>query len=395
MTATKSDIKAILSEFLECSPEDITDNIDLIELGFDSLKFISFIVELESKYDIVIYDSDLIVDNFKSVTVIINTLQKYFYNEPLRLYKCVIIDCDGVLWRGISGEDGNDSAYTDDTTNRFCTLLHDLRERGVLLAICSKNERGNIETMLNKTPLSTEDFALIETDAADKADTISYILGEFGFAVDSAVYVDDSDSELEFIRAKLPELTLVTDRNGSEYIDKLSSLFAILPAAKAIDRTEQFREQKEREKLHKSTASPEEFNRILETKTTISKSSNDDVERLAELSQRANRFNLTGAKYTTEEIAGMLEAADYAVYMLSAFDKLGDMGLVAFAVLHSNVIESFFMSCRVFGRGFENELIDEIRQKHEDGLVGIYHSTGKNDYCKDFYQNCGIKYELH
>lgn len=211
----------------------------------------------------------------------------------------------------------------------------------------------------------------------------------------SAVYVDDSDSELEFIRAKLPELTLVTDRNGSEYIDKLSSLFAILPAAKAIDRTEQFREQKEREKLHKSTASPEEFNRILETKTTISKSSNDDVERLAELSQRANRFNLTGAKYTTEEIAGMLEAADYAVYMLSAFDKLGDMGLVAFAVLHSNVIESFFMSCRVFGRGFENELIDEIRQKHEDGLVGIYHSTGKNDYCKDFYQNCGIKYELH
>lgn len=393
MNATNSDIKAILSEILECKPEDITDDIDLAELGFDSLKFINLIVELEAKYDIEIFDSDLVVDKFKSVTSILETLAKYFDDIPPRLYKCVITDCDGVLWRGISGEDGDDSPYTDETTNRFCERLHELRERGVLLVICSKNERGNIESMLKNTPLSTEDFALIETDAADKADTISYILSEFGFLVDSAVYVDDSDSELEFIKAKLPELTVVSARND-DYVDKLSSLFANLPAAEAIDRTEQFREQKEREKLHKSTASPEEFNRILKTKTTISEASNDNVERLAELSQRANRFNLTGARYTAEEIAGMLEAADYTVYMLSASDKLGDMGLVAFTVLHSNVIESFFMSCRVFGRGFEYELIDEIRQNHKDGLIGIYHPTGKNDYCKEFYQNRGVKYEL-
>lgn len=393
MNATNSDIKAILSEILECKPEDITDDIDLAELGFDSLKFINLIVELEAKYDIEIFDSDLVVDKFKSVTSILETLAKYFDDIPPRLYKCVITDCDGVLWRGISGEDGDDSPYTDETTNRFCERLHELRERGVLLVICSKNERGNIESMLKNTPLSTEDFALIETDAADKADTISYILSEFGFLVDSAVYVDDSDSELEFIKAKLPELTVVSARND-DYVDKLSSLFANLPAAEAIDRTEQFREQKEREKLHKSTASPEEFNRILKTKTTISEASNDNVERLAELSQRANRFNLTGARYTAEEIAGMLEAADYTVYMLSASDKLGDMGLVAFTVLHSNVIESFFMSCRVFGRGFEYELIDEIRQNHKDGLIDIYHPTGKNDYCKEFYQNRGVKYEL-
>lgn len=393
MTATNSDIKVILSEILECKLEDITDDIDLAELGFDSLKFISFIVEIESKYDIEIFDSDLEMDKFKSVTSILETLVKYFYNIPPRLYKCVITDCDGVLWLGISGEDGDDSPYTDDTTNRFCALLHELRECGVLLAICSKNERENIEAMLNKTPLSTEDFALIETDVADKVDTISYILSEVGFAVDSVVYVDDSDSELEFIKAKLPDLTLVNARNESDYTDKLSSLFANLCAAEAIDRTEQFREQKEREKLHKSTSSPDEFNQILETKTTISKASNDDVQRLAELSQRANRFNLTGARYTAEEIASILKAADYTVYTLSASDKLGDMGLVAFAVLRSNVIENFFMSCRVFGRGFECELIDEIRQNHESGLAGIYHATGKNDYCKDFYQNCGVKTE--
>lgn len=393
MNITDNNIKIILSEILDCELEEIKDDTDLIKIGFDSLKFISFIVELESRYNIEILDSDLMVDKFQSITVILDTLKKYFNNELPRQYKCVITDCDGVLWQGISGEYGYDFPYTNDTTNRFCTLLHELRKRGVLLAICSKNEYRNIEAMINNTSLSMEDFALIETDAEDKNNTISYILSEFGFATDSAIYVDDSDSEIEFIKSKLPELTVVSARNNN-YIDILSSMFANLQPAGVIDRTEQFREQREREKLHKSTASPEDFNRILETKTTISKALSVDIERLAELSQRANRFNLTGARYTAEEIAGMLESADYAVYTLSASDKFGDMGLVAFAVLHSNVIESFFMSCRVFGRGFEYELIDEIRQNHKDGLVGIYHSTGKNNYCKDFYQNRGVKYEL-
>lgn len=394
MNVTNNDIKVSLSEILGCKLEDITNDIDLIELGLDSLKFIRLVVELETKYDIEIFDSDLVVDKFKSVAFILETISKYFDNASSRLHKCVITDCDGVLWRGISGEDGDDSSYTDDTTNHFCALLHKLREHGVLLAICSKNERGNIEAMLNKTTLLPKDFALIETDVTDKSETISYILCEFGFAADSAVYVDDSDSELEFIKAKLPELTLVIARNDSEYPDKITSLFANLPATEAIDRTEQFREQKEREKLRKSIASPDEFNRILETKTVISKASSNDLGRLAELSQRANRFNMTGAKYTTDEIAGILEAADYTVYTLSVSDKLGDMGLVAFAVLHSNVIENFFMSCRVFGRGFEYELMDGVRQNHEGELVGIYHSTGKNDYCKDFYKDYGINYEL-
>ena len=89
----------------------------------------------------------------------------------------------------------------------------------------------------------------------------------------------------------------------------------------------------------------------------------------------------------------MLSDRDYSVYKLCAEDKFGDMGLVAMAVIHGNVIESFIMSCRVFGRGFEKKLLDKIESDKPD-IIGLYHPTGKNDYCKDFYKDNGVRYEL-
>lgn len=392
MMFSKEEIKSILSDILECPADEITDEIPLSDLGYDSLKFISTIVEIESKYGIEVLDSDLLQDNFKDVLSICETLKKYFGEEKQKLYKCVITDCDGVLWRGISGESGNDMAYSDEITNEFCKLLHELREKGLLLAVCSKNEPTNIENMLDSTLISSDDFAMIEANTADKADSILYILGEFGFSTDNAVYIDDSDAELEYVQNKIPEITILKADHSEDLTDKLRMMFTALPVD-AIDRTVKFREQKEREKVHRNTSSPEEYNRILETKIVCNKAVKGDASRLSELSQRANRFNLTGVRYTEDEIINMLNDRDYSVYRLCAEDKFGDMGLVAMAVVHGNVIESFIMSCRVFGRGFEIELLAKIESDKTD-IIGLYHPTGKNDYCKDFYQDNGVRYEL-
>ena len=387
----KDEIKSILSDILGCQIEEITDEIPLSNLGYDSLKFISTVVEIESKYGIEVLDSDLLPDNFKDVSSICETLKKYFEDKQ-KLYKCVITDCDGVLWRGISGESSDESAYNDESTEEFCKLLRDLRVKGVLLAICSKNERENIDSMLSLTSVSPDDFAVIEADTTDKSDSISYILHEFGFSADTAVYIDDSDAEIEYVKSKIPEITAIKADYSESFTEKLRMMFAALPAD-SIDRTAKFREQKEREKVHRNTSSPEEYNRMLETKITCDKAVKGDALRLSELSQRANRFNLTGARYTEDEIVNMLNDRDYSVYKLCAEDKFGDMGLVAMAVVRRNVIECFIMSCRVFGRGFEKKLLDKIELDKTD-IIGLYHSTGKNDYCKDFYKDNGVKYEL-
>lgn len=388
------EIKKIVSDVLECSVDTIDANTILADLGLDSLKFISMVVAIESKYNIEILDSDLDFDKFKSVSVICETLKKYFEHENKKLYKCIITDCDGVLWHGISGEDGDDRAYWNDSTKEFCNLLHGLREKGVLLATCSKNEYKNIAPMLDSAVLSLDDFAIIETDVLDKANSVSYILSEFGFLVADAIYVDDSDAELAYLKSKYPELTLIKADYRDHFISDVADLFSGLPTAESIDRTTKFREQKEREKVHKRTSSPKEYNRILETKIMCEKAAIDDISRMAELSQRANRFNLTGARYTVNDIERMLNDDEYIIYNLCAMDKFGDMGLVAMATLHKSVIESFIMSCRVFGRGFENELLTKIKQDYSASITGLYHPTGKNDYCKDFYPSCGVTYEL-
>ena len=124
MGYTKTEIKTLLSELLACPVEDIADDRALEELGLESLQFVSAIVAIEEKYNIEILDSDLLPQNFKDVSSICKTLEKYFSVVQTQLYKCIITDCDGVLWHGISGEDGEDLAYHDDATQKPCLLLH-------------------------------------------------------------------------------------------------------------------------------------------------------------------------------------------------------------------------------------------------------------------------------
>ena len=393
MMFKKEEIKSILSDIIECPVGEISDEILLSDLGYDSLMFVSTVVEIELKYGIEMHDSDLVDDNFKNVLSICETLKKYFDENSQELYKCVITDCDGVLWQGISGESGEDQAYSDKSTENFCKLLHELRKKGILLAICSKNERGNIDTMLSSAFVDLDDFAMIETNVSDKFDSISHILSEFGFFPDNALYIDDSEAEIAYVKAKIPEITVLKADYIENATERLSMIFSNIPTI-STDRTTKFREQKEREKIHKNTSSPEEYNRILETKVVCDKATKEDASRLSELSQRANRFNLAGARYTEDEIVNMLNNRDYSVYKLCAGDKFGDMGLVAMAVVHGDIIESFIMSCRVFRRGFESKLLNRVLSEYDDDVVGLYHPTGRNEYCVNFYKDSGVKYEL-
>lgn len=390
---TKEEIKSILANILDSSIDDITDDIPLVSLGYDSLKFVNTIVAIESQCNIEFYDSDLLLDNFKDVLSIYQITRKYFAQDT-KLYKCIITDCDGVLWRGIAGESGDDRAFVDEKTQKVCALLRNCREHGLLLANCSKNEYSNVDAMLGYTSIDTDDFAIIETNVIDKAESVLHILDAFGYAANNAIYIDDSDAELDYLKIKIPELTVIKADYTTDFSQKLSATLSPMFRFEAIDRTSKYREQKLRESIHVRVASPDEYNQILKTQKKCQKAQLSDVSRLAELSQRANRFNLTGARYTEEELKSMMCSNKYSIYKLCAQDKFGDMGLVAMAIIQGGVIESFILSCRVFGRGFEFDLLNRIQSDYSADLRGIYISTGKNDYCKYFYRNRGVEYEL-
>ena len=389
----KTEIKEIVKKVLSIT--EIEDSADLREMGMESVQLVGLIVELENKYDIEILDSDLLIDKFSSIDVIFDTLQKYC-KDSTPLYKCIITDCDGVLWRKIAGEAGEEAAYSDTETREFCETLAGLKKRGVLLAGCTRNEKKNIENMLNAASicLGVSDFSMLEYNCADKVSAVRNILAETGFYPDNVLYIDDSDQELEILSTAIPELKCIKAYGQDDFIEALASLFYNLPETTDIDRTTQFHLQKEREKVHIETMSAEEYNHILETNFYCGIADRTDAARLAELSQRANRFNITDTRYTVEDITERIDNPGYMVYYVKVSDKFGDMGTVAMAVVCGNgEIESFILSCRVFGRNFESLLLQKIQEMTAAELRGVYVSTGKNDYCRDFYKEHGVNYE--
>lgn len=393
---TKNELKWIAAELLGIDMDDLSDDTLLVDVGLDSIRLIQLIVEVEEKYNIEIYDSDLNIGNFRTLNVMYKTLQKYFCDstyetQKIPLIKCVITDCDGVLWRGIAGETGTDTAYIDPVSVDYGRILADFKKRGGLLTMISKNEHRNLIYMLERddVPLNVDDFVIHKTDCENKENVVAEILSQTGFLEDNVLYIDDSGFELTIIKEHYPNLHCLLADGTEEFTAVLSQYLVNTIEYGDVDRTKQFREQMQREAVHIHARSAEDYNQILDTVTECRKAVEADVDRIAELSQRTNRFNTSGSRYTVDEVRELMDRGE--VYVLFASDKFGDMGLVAAVVIHRDVIENFMLSCRVFGRDFENLLLRTVITNHSEKLYGLWNDTGKNGYCREFFTSNGIQ----
>ncbi len=401
--SVKREIRVLLGKVIgmdEAAAAAMPDDIVLHDVGLTSLKFVEFIVAFEETYHVEVYDSDLILSNFKTLASMFETFDKYLQNEPIpKLYKCVITDCDGVLWHGIAGECGLDHSILDDGTRALQKVLKALRQRGVYLCICTKNSLDNICSMLedSQMPLDLTDFAILETDVSDKSESIRKILSDLSLSQDSVIFLDDSAYECGLVETLLPEITVMQSDTANEwFLSALTARFDYLQE-QALDRTRLYREQKEREKVRISAVNAEDYNHQLQTCIVCGTSSSGDAPRIAELSQRTNRFNMSGRRYTREEVAVRIQDASCTVLSLSVSDIYGDMGLVAAAIVCKNpaadqyTIENFMLSCRVLDRGFENILIEKIKALCAGTIMGIYRETVQNREHRNFYTTVGIE----
>lgn len=362
------------------------------ELGLDSLKFIQMIVRFEEKFGIEVYDSDLVMSNFQTVGALLQTFQKYLPDAALK--KVLICDCDNVLWNGIAGEE---SIFIDERNVRFQNMLIELYSKGVLLCLCSRNLQEHIDRAFADLtmPLEKKHIIISKINLGNKAENIRAISTELNLSADSFVFVDDSDYELGLINTLLPEVeTVKADYSDMNFLEEIKSLFGER-FAQDINRTHLYIQQKEREKtkLHASTAA--EYNNSLETRWVCAVDDITQVERIAELSQRTNQFNLSGTRYSKKQITEFIEDKSKHMISLSVRDKYGDMGIIGAAVVsvfeNSAVIDSFFLSCRAFDREFEGVLMEEIKKYCKDkSLSGVYIPTGKNARYADFYNKNGV-----
>ena len=387
----KGKIVILLAEILEIPVDELmySTHTPLIDNGLTSLKFISFIVRVEETFGIEIFDSDLLLEKFQTIDDVFETLGKYFSTDH-SIKKCLVLDADGVLWKGISGEE---NVVIDKQVLDFQAALIDLYHRGVLLCICSKNESAFIESSFlhPNMLLKKEHFVDIIANRVDKATNMRAISEKLNLPLDCMVFIDDSDYEIGFVTANFPEIECVKFNYSSHtQIEQVTDIFSNMQVTSNPNRTQLYLEQRAREKEKVKSTSVKEYNASLMTNVVVSRAGVVDCVRLAELSQRTNQFNLSARRYTEEELHSILTNDSYQVFLLAANDKYGDMGIVGMAILKGTIIESFMLSCRVFERDFELVLLNALKEVTGKQIQGIYVATEKNQRYAQFYPENGV-----
>lgn len=328
-----------------------------------------------------------------------------------QLHKCVILDLDNTLWGGVIGDDGIENiqigelgqghAFTD-----FQRWLKELKNRGILLAVCSKNQEHIAKEPFISHPemeLHLDDFAIFVANWQDKATNVQYIRDKLNIGMDSMVFVDDNPFERNLVRAAFPELTVPDlPEDPSQYVGYLKSLNLFETASFSDEdagRTQQYRAEAKREILKDTVKSFEEYLKGLGMTAWVMPFEKIYYSRIAQLTQRSNQFNLRTVRYTESEVERIAKNNRFLTLYFCLRDKFGDHGLIGVVILEKESKEDLFiqewlMSCRVLKRGMEEFIINKIMEIAEkEGykkVIGEYIPTQKNEMVKNLYTDFGF-----
>jgi len=324
--------------------------------------------------------------------------------------KCVAVDLDNTLWGGIVGEDGFDGIKLGEdglglAFAEFQEELLNLYRKGILLAICSKNNPDDALQVIRNHPgmrLREEHFAALRINWEDKASNLRALAEELNIGLDAFVFVDDNPVERSWVKQSAPEV--VVPEWPTDPVDYKSALLQLSAryfpklgiTAEDRKRGEVYQAQAARRKLESSGATIEEFYHALEMRVRVGRADSFTIPRIAQLTQKTNQFNLTTRRYTEAEIRAASEDERTEVFWLDLNDRFGPSGLVGVLILKQDApgewnIDTFLLSCRVMGRTVENAfLAAAAREAGATCLVGEYAPTAKNSPVKDLYARLGF-----
>lgn len=325
--------------------------------------------------------------------------------------KCVVLDLDNTLWGGVIGDDGLGGIQigelgTGHAFSDFQTWLKELKNRGMLLAVCSKNSDQTAKEPFEKHPemiLRLEDFSMFVANWEDKASNIRTIQKTLNIGMDSLVFLDDNPFERNLVRSMIPEITVPElPEDPAMYLQYLRSLGLFEMASYSAEdnqRTQQYREQAERAVFESSFQSYDAYLEGLGMKAVAAPFDAFHYPRIAQLTQRSNQFNLRTVRYTEAEIEALSRDDSHICLYFMLKDKFGDHGLISVVILDKQADSSLFvsewlMSCRVLKRGMEEFIVNKILQTAGAHgfrkVIGEYIPTPKNAMVKDLYEKLGF-----
>lgn len=325
--------------------------------------------------------------------------------------KCLVLDLDNTLWGGVIGDDGVDGIALNpgdavgEAHRAIQTAALDLRRRGVVLAVCSKNDDATARIPFREHPgmlIKEDDIAVFMANWEDKATNLERIAQRLDIGIDSLVLLDDNPAEREQVRQALPQVAVPELGNDPSTFVRSLMLGGYFESAAFtpddLQRAQQYQGNAKRADLMESTRDLGEFLRSLDMRIGFAPFESRGRKRIAQLINKTNQFNLTTRRYTEAQVAALETSPEHYTLQVSLVDRFGDNGVICIVIcsIHADEwhLDTWLMSCRVLNRKVEeavcNRITEAARAAGARRIVGLYLPTPRNDMVADLYPRLGF-----
>lgn len=351
--------------------------------------------------------------SFDAIPVLANNVVNIIKASLGKTKKCLVLDLDNTCWGGVIGDDGlngirlGSETATGESYVEFQSYVRSLNDRGILLAVCSKNE-ANIarEGFLHSgSILKLEDFTSFKANWEPKHENIRSIATDINIGIDSLVFIDDNPVEREIVQSQLPSISIPDVNDVVKFIDYIeqNGYFEVTSLSKEdTSRTKLYQENAGRDEMQAMFSNYDEFLASLNMIAEIRRFDSLYFERITQLINKTNQFNLTTKRYTISDVERFAGDHNYIPLFGKLVDKFGDNGIISIliGIIEGDVcrIDTFLMSCRVLKRQMENAMFDMLVEKCRSNgvrkITGSYIRSPKNIMVSELYAELGFTLEV-
>lgn len=388
-------------------------SVKIMSLNVLDMSSIAQQMGLHQLYDYRLFETASMIFSIDSLPMISGRIVDQILTQHGHLKKCIVLDLDNTLWNGVISEDGLSEIGLGDYNQgkSFVALqkwLKLLKNRGVVLAVCSKNDLETAEIPFKNHPnsiLKLDDFTVFIANWESKVDNIKEIQKRLNIAFSSMIFIDDNPFEREIVKEFIPDITVPQIPDNPEerlpYLMSLNLFETNSFTSEDVERAELYKIEAQRSQNISQFTDTREYLKSLLMVAKIEGLNEFNIPRFSQLSIRSNQFNLRTLRYQPSDLLAIQNDSNRIVYSVSLKDQFGNYGLVSGVVIEidkfkkSAFIESWFMSCRVLKRGLEQFVMNELMvQLYQMGIVEVFGEIIQNEKNKliyQFYQDFGFE----
>ena len=397
-------INQLNSEFAKSSRE-------IKNLYINDINYLSSYLGLKDWFDKSLWHQAKYALNLSAIPELAFSISKIINSISGKTKKCLVLDLDNTCWGGIIGDDGLGGIHigtetaVSETFTSFQIYAKELKQRGITLAVCSKNDFKNAKEGFEhpESILKFDDFTSFKANWEPKHQNIIDIAKEINIGIDSLVFIDDNPVERDIVFSQIPSVSVPNIGsdviNFIEHIDRNGYFEPISLLSDDINRNQYYEDNKKRAVEQSTFKSYDEFLVSLDMTADIKSFSSVYLDRITQLTNKTNQFNLTTKRYTAGEIENIANSDDYIKVYGKLTDKYGDNGLIAITIGRVEAkqchIDLWLMSCRVLKRDMEfamlDELVSQCKEKGVSEIIGYYFKSAKNNMVSLFYEKFGFE----